>query len=187
MGSWEKAIRGAFNIYNYGLPLAIAHVLMKPNSNYIEEMVELAYSLGAAKFVCDHFLATGRAYDNKGHLELNIKEISQAYTTLEKKQKEYQDKMLIRIGIDPAFYLRIRMLEPSQVLLVRPNGDVKIDCVMPFVLGNIQETSILDIWDQKGKHIWKYRAIRQFINQTRWGENLNSVTPIPYVDNDIAI
>ncbi len=37
----------------------------------------------------------------------------------------------------------------NDVLLIRPNGDVKFDCIAPFKIGNLKEETLQDIWNKK--------------------------------------
>ena len=53
---------------------------------------------------------------------------------------------------------------PISSLIVRPNGDVKLDCILPFVVGNIKTDDIQSIW-MKAKKIYDESFFLNYINE----------------------
>jgi MoaA/NifB/PqqE/SkfB family radical SAM enzyme len=186
-GSWEKAIRAATLVRKAGLPLGIAHVLMRPNYKYIGEFIDLAYALGATRFMGEYYLPSGRAIQNSPHLVLSEQEFTESFSILENRQERYNNLMAIKATVDPAFYFRVRQIEPSSVLLIRPNGNVKLDCILPFVIGNIREEPLQKIWDRIGKKAWQHPVITNYISSVKWGKMLLEASPRPYYDDDLML
>ena len=80
--------------------------------------------------------------------------------------------------------LRAKLIEPSGVLLVRPNGDIKIDCVAPFKIGNVKETSIKNVWDKIGMHVWEHPRLIEYVKSIKSYDDLLQVKPRINVDED---
>jgi len=186
-GSWKNAIKAAVMFSQIKLPLTIAHVLVKDNVDFLEEMIETSYLLGALRMVVGKFVYSGRAITNRKRLDLSKKDVLKAYKLLEVKRQEYKEKMDIATPMDPVLYLRYRVIEPCNVILIRPNGDVKLDCVLPFKVGNVMEESIQSIWDNVGKNAWINPKILKYIESIKEQNDILKVFPRPYNDNDVLV
>lgn len=181
--AFDKAIKAADLVKRAGLPLVIAHAVMKKNIGYLEEMIDLAYRLGAMRVVAGPFSYMGRAVLNSEDIELTDDEIVQAYEIIDKKALEYSGRMEVSIPSEEAISLRIRLAEPNGVMLFRPNGDVKFDCVSPFKIGNIKENSLEDIWEI-GRKVYSNERLINYIMKIKTHEDLLTTYPRINVDPD---
>jgi MoaA/NifB/PqqE/SkfB family radical SAM enzyme len=186
-GSWKKAINAAKMISQAGLPLVISHVIQKDNIDYLDEMLMTSYLLGAKRIITGKFTFSGRAILNRKSIDIDYSKLKEAYQLLKTRRDEYEGRMNIMTSTDPTFYLRYRILEPSSVLLIRPNGDVKIDCILPFKIGNVLDEEISSIWDRIGKSAWKNNEIIEYIKSIKEERDMISKRPRPYVDDDVLI
>ena len=186
-GSWKKAISAAKMISQAGLPLVISHVIQRDNIDYLDEMIKTSYLLGAKRMITGKFTFSGRAILNRKSIDVDYNKIREAYQLLKIRHNDYEGRMDIVTSTDPAFYLRYRILEPSNVLLIRPNGDVKVDCILPFKIGNVLNEKISSIWNRIGKSAWKNNKIIEYIKSVKEERDMISVHPRPYVDDDILI
>lgn len=186
-GSWKNAVNAANLFSQVRLPLTIAHVLVKYNINYLEEMIETSYLLGALRMVVGKFVYSGRAIANRKRLELSEDEIKKVYKIIEVKRQEYKDKMDIASPLDPVLYLRYRAIEPCNVILIRPNGDVKLDCVLPFKIGNVLKDSIQNIWNKVGKSAWTRPEILKYITSLKEEDDILKTFPRPYADEAVLV
>jgi MoaA/NifB/PqqE/SkfB family radical SAM enzyme len=186
-GSWKKAVNAAKMISQAGLPLVVSHVIQRDNIDYLDEMIEESYLLGAKRMITGKFTFSGKAIINRGAIDIDYNKTRKAYQLLKIRHSEYEERMDIVTSTDPAFYLRYRILEPSNVLLIRPNGDVKIDCILPFRIGNVLDEKISSIWDRIGKSAWKNSDIIQYIKSIKEERDMINVHPRPYVDDDVLI
>lgn len=186
-GSWKRAVNAANLFSQIKLPLTIAHVIVKDNVNYLEEMVETSYLLGALRMIVGKFVYSGRAIANRKKLEFSKKDILNAYKLLEVKRQEYMNKMDIATPMDPVLYLRYRTIEPCNVILIRPNGDVKLDCVLPFKIGNVTKENIQSIWDKIGKNAWTRPEILNYIISLKEENDILKTFPRPYADEAVLV
>jgi MoaA/NifB/PqqE/SkfB family radical SAM enzyme len=186
-GSWKKAVNAAKMISQAGLPLVISHVIQRDNIDYLDEMLRTSYLLGAKRIITGKFTFSGRAILNRKEIDIDYSKIKDVYQLLKTRRNEYEGRMNIMTSTDPTFYLRYRILEPSSVLLIRPNGDVKIDCILPFKIGNVLDEEISSIWDRIGKSAWKNNEIIEYIKSIKEERDMISKHPRPYVDDDVLI
>ncbi|MHA1360541.1 MAG: radical SAM/SPASM domain-containing protein [Candidatus Helarchaeota archaeon] len=186
-GNWEKVVKCAANVDEIGIPTVIAHVVTKINVHGLEDMIDLAYYLGARKIICEKYIYSGRAIDNDAQLELTPQEYDYFCQVIVKKIEEFRDQMIVKQNPDPGFYLRLRAIEPNGVLLIRPNGDIKIDCIAPAVIGNVNDSSIAEIWQKKGKNIWQKPELQNFLHHIRTANDFRNSKFRPYHDPPIRI
>lgn len=182
--SWEKAVNAANLVKTAGIPLVIAHAVVKKNIDYLEEMIDMAYLLGAAKITTGPFSYMGRAVLNSEELELNSDEIKRVYQIANKKAVEYQGRLQVAVSSEEVIALRTKLIEPNGVLLVRPNGDVKFDCVAPFKLGNVNEESLYDIWNRIGRDVMSHPRFREYVLSIKGPKDMLNVRPRINVDPD---
>jgi len=187
-GSWKRAVNAAKLAADAGLPLVIAHLITKENIEDFEDMIDLALALDALEIIADEAIFTGRASDIYTKLKLSEKETKKFIEILKRKRVEYSDVISIRCSTSPPIQLRQYSLEPNKVALIRPNGDVKLDCITPFVFGNIKRESLQEIWDNGLNCGWKNKKVEQFIESVKHPEDLvHNPFAIPHRDHDIYL
>ena len=185
-GSWKKAVNAAKMVSQAGLPLVVSHVIQKDNMDHVDEMVETSYLLGARRMITGRFTYAGRAIENRESIDIDKSKLKQIFQLLKTRHDQYTGRMEIVTSTDPVFYLRYRILEPCNVLLVRPNGDVKLDCVLPFKIGNVMDDSISNMWEI-GKTAWRNEKVLKYIGSLKEESDMLRVRPRPYIDEDVLI
>ncbi len=182
--SFRKAIEAANMIKEAGIPLVIAHCVMKYNKEYLNEMIDMCYMLGATRVVTGPFSYMGRAVKNSELISLTDEEAKEVYELIDKKAGEYAGRMQVSVAAEEATSLRVRLAEPNSVLLIRPNGDVKFDCVSPFKIGNVKEESLKEIWDKRGKSVYSNERLIEYVKQIKSSRDLLTVRPRVNYDPD---
>lgn len=170
-GAWERAIRAAKMFIDAGLPTTIAHVVTPLSVDYVEEMCDLAALLGTRQLFCDRGILVGRAARNRTETDLSTEQEERMRELLVAKQVQYMHHMVIKPAADPALSLRSYVSEQAKVFLVRPNGDVKLDCIGPFVFGNATKERLSDIW-KRMKFGWKHPDVLEFVQSIRSNRDL---------------
>ena len=74
---------------------------------------------------------------------------------------------------------------PSSGAVIRPNGDIKIDGMAPFVIGNILKDDFETIWKKKINICWQDSRVIEFINN--FDDNDRNFNYINYFDENIKI
>jgi MoaA/NifB/PqqE/SkfB family radical SAM enzyme len=185
-GSWKRAVNAAKLVSQAGLPLVVSHVIQKDNEDYVDEMIETSYLLGAKRMITGRFTYTGRAIENKESIDIEKSKLKQIFQLLKTRHDQYTGRMEIVTSTDPVFFLRYRILEPCNVILIRPNGDVKLDCILPFKIGNVMDDRIFNIWEI-GKTAWRNEQVLKYIGSLKEESDMLRVHPIPYIDEDVLI
>ena len=160
-GSWERAANAAYRIALSGIPLRIASTVTPRELDHLEEIVQTAINLGASYLVIGEVMPSGRAFDNE-EIFLSREQLNQFYSTTDELIKRYKDKLSIMVSSTPRTQLNYFSSEKLDGAVIRPNGDVRLDCTCPFVIGNILRDDIEIIW-QKYSDCWQHPLVKKFI------------------------
>jgi len=176
-GSWIRAVRGAFLVSKAGLPLVIASTVVPKNLNDIEKMVDLAYQLGATAIILGEVLPSGRAKGNPDII-LTIEQRNRLYQHVEELAKRYRGRIEIQRSSNVNYQLKRYHIMPNAGCIVRPNGDVRMDCMMPFVIGNVLQKPFSEIWRDKGATCWNSQQVVDYI------ESVDPITGASFIHSN---
>lgn len=161
-GSWERAINAALMVADAGLPLTIAHSVTPDEIEKIPDMAKLAYHCGASNLIIGEIFSSGRAAINT-ELLMNNEQRVKIWNTVEKLSVLYNARMIISHSANNKIQLNEAMELPNTGVIIRPNGDIRLECIAPFVIGNVVSSSFFDQW-KKGKDKWKSEKVIEYIN-----------------------
>lgn len=184
-GSWERAIKGAFEVSKNGIPLTIAHTTTPTTLNDIDKMCDLAYELGASTIIIGEVTPSGRSIENKEIL-LSYDEKKIMLEKIQNNMERYSGRMNVNRSASTKSQLKRYQYSPNSGVIIRPNGDIRIDCMTPFILGNILENDFCELWECKGKECWNDPRIIEYIDGIDPIYGLNSLHQ-NYVDQDIKL
>lgn len=177
--SWENAVNGAMEISAHGIPLVIAHSVTPQTLPYLEDMIKLACSVGAGSIMVGEILPSGRAVYNEDVI-LTYNQRNYLYEKIDELSKKYINKIKIERSMNVSSSMERYVNQPNSGCIVRPNGDLRLDCMAPFVIGNVLEDSIKDIWHKKGREAWHNQKVLDFIesldHESQRGDILNHVS-----------
>jgi len=147
-GSWDRATRALQYLSSRGLPCRLAHTAVKFNYQHVPEVIDLAIALGARTVIFGKALAQGRGNTNADDVLLgpeDVKKFTEIYRQERKSKFQYLNVVL---GMQTAHQLIESHITPTAAVVVRPNGEVRIGCLAPFIYGNARERSLREIWDE---------------------------------------
>ncbi len=183
-GNWNKAVEGAKNIAANGIPLKIAHCVTPYNINHIDDMCDLAYSIGATSIMIGGISLSGRSNDNQDLLLSSCnKELMKE--KIEENRLRFQGKMKVKSANSVKQGLINHSKMPRSGAVIRPNGDIRIDGMAPFIIGNIIEDDFSTLWRNKIDTCWKDSRVIEFIKNFD-DEDRNRLL-INYVGKDIYL
>lgn len=162
-GTWQKAIEAVINLVNEGIPVAIAHTTTKNTIDDIEPMCKLAIQLGVSTIIFGEISGSGRAYDNL-NLLLDYNEKNRLQNNINDCIQKYGDRISIHRTAGIKAMLSRFSGTPNTGIIIRPNGDMRLDCMMPFVLGNILKDDFYEIWNKKCDSAWDNPLVKEFID-----------------------
>jgi MoaA/NifB/PqqE/SkfB family radical SAM enzyme len=166
-GAFRKAVSAANLVKINGFPLLVAHVVVKSNLDYVEEMIDTAYVLGAEAVIIAPFCYSGRAIINKEKLDMTPEEIADVFSRVSVKRKEYRKRMNVIPSLEEQAILQLNSVKANSSLVILPSGDVKIDCTMPFTIGSVSNSSIAEIWESVGKKVKDNEQVKEYLRSMK--------------------
>lgn len=182
-GSFARAVQAARLMAQYGVAFEISSCVAPTNLAEIDRMADLAREVGAARIMFDSIGASGRAAQNK-HLLLSQNQLEDFYSRLQNLrhkqdfvEQAYTGNVMVQMALSGI---------PRASLLIRPNGDVRMGCLAPFVIGNVLSEEIGEIWCQRGRDASKHPRVLEYLHNADvvWGGNKDFVN---YLDRDMRL
>lgn len=183
-GSWKNAVSAALAVSENGIPLKIAHCVTPYNLDDIDDMCAFAYSLGASAITVGELCLSGRVAQNQDLL-LSTEQKAFLYEKVKENASKYQGHMRVKSSNSVKFGLERQRKKPFSAALIRPNGDIRIDGMAPFVIGNILTDDFAEVWEKKLVDCWNDQRITEFISG--FDDNDRNYTFINFVQDDIYL
>jgi MoaA/NifB/PqqE/SkfB family radical SAM enzyme len=184
-GSWERAVNGAYMISKEGIPLTIAHSVTPGNVYRVDKMCRLAYELGAGNIILGEVTPSGRSANNL-ELLLSREEKNYLYQKIDELSAMYSGRMKVQRSSTAHNQLTRYVNTPNSGAIIRPNGDIRLDCMAPFVLGNIFEDDFEKQWKEKAGTCWENEKVQDYIKGFNIDDDINIVRK-NYFDEDIRL
>jgi MoaA/NifB/PqqE/SkfB family radical SAM enzyme len=165
LGQFDRVIDGVGHLRDAGVPIEINFSPASFNVHEAEAIVDLAFSLGASSFYSGRTMFTGNAVKAWKHLELSDAQYDQYFTTLRRKAAEYAGRM--RVHFHEAGLLeelRYRLESPAALLIVLPNGLVKLINALPFICGDLRRQGLREVW-ANFRRAWQDPRVASFVDQ----------------------
>jgi MoaA/NifB/PqqE/SkfB family radical SAM enzyme len=160
-GSWEKAVHAALMIADAGIPLAIANTVTSATIEDLPEMARLAFECGASSLITGEIFPSGRGSINEELLLCNA-ERGRLWQLIEEQRSIYMNRMLIQRSMSNKVQLESVCDLPMAGAILRPNGDIRLDCLAPFVFGNVVAMPFCPQWKNK-INSWQDEKVRKYI------------------------
>lgn len=183
-GSWEKAVKAAKIVAEFGIPLKITHCVTPDNLHEIDKMCTLAYSLGATSILVGEICFSGRAAENK-NLFLNAEQKNILRQKVNENFERYKGRMKVKTSNPVRYGLERQLKSPRSSAVIRPNGDIRLDGMTPFVAGNILRDDFEEIFSHKIEKCWQNPAVLKFISE--FDDDDKNFSTINYLANDVYL
>jgi len=162
-GEFNTTVDGTRNLRAAGVPVEINFSPTQFNIHEIGAAIDLAYELGAYSFYTGRTMYTGNAVRTWGKLAPTEEQYSEFFGTLHAKADEYRGRMRVHFHeMGLLEELRYRLKHPAALLIVLPNGLVKLINALPFVCGDLRRQSLEEIW-QSFQRAWRDPRVAQFV------------------------
>jgi MoaA/NifB/PqqE/SkfB family radical SAM enzyme len=164
-GQFDITVEGIANLRAAGVPIEINFSPARFNLSEIGSVVDLAHELGAYSFYTGRTMFTGNAVKAWRHLEVSDQQYETFFDTLRGKAVEYSGRM--RVYFHEAGLLeelRYRLQHPAALLIVLPNGLVKLINALPFICGDFRRQSLTEIW-ANFRRAWHDPRVAEFVEQ----------------------
>lgn len=173
-GDFDRTVAGIRSLHEAGVPVEINYSPARFNVHEIGAAVDLAHELGAYSFYTGRTMYTGNAVKTWRLLAPSETQYEAYFAILHAKTDEYRGRMRVyfhEMGLLEE--LRYRLRNPAALLIVLPNGLVKILNALPFVCGDFRRESLLEIW-ARFKRGWQDERVKNFIAELASDPNKTS-------------
>jgi MoaA/NifB/PqqE/SkfB family radical SAM enzyme len=162
-GNFDVAVEGVRNLHTAGVPIEINFSPTKFNVQEIGACVDMAYELGAYSFYTGRTMYTGNAVKTWHHVAPSEEQYAAFFEVLHAKTEEYRGRMRVHFHeMGLLEELRYRLVHPAALLIVLPNGLVKLINALPFVCGDLRRQSLSEIW-ANFQRAWRDPRVAQFV------------------------
>jgi len=164
-GEFDKTVAGIRNLVAAGVPVEINFSPASFNVHEAARIVDLAFELGAVSFYSGKTMFTGNAVKAWHHLAVTDEQYAEYFRTLAIKRDEYRGRM--RVSYHEAGLLeelRYRLQHPAALLIVLPNGLVKLINALPFVCGDLRTEPLAKVWTNF-RRAWHDPRVASFVDE----------------------
>jgi MoaA/NifB/PqqE/SkfB family radical SAM enzyme len=165
LGRFDAAVDGTRNLRAAGVPIEINFSPTHFNVHEIGAAVDLAYELGAYSFYSGRTMYTGNAVKTWRKIVPTEEQYAEFFATLRAKAEEYRGRMRVyfhEMGLLEE--LRYRLVHPAALVIVLPNGLVKLINALPFVCGDLRRQSLTEIW-ANFQRAWRDPRVAGFVDE----------------------
>jgi MoaA/NifB/PqqE/SkfB family radical SAM enzyme len=162
-GDFDRTIEGVKNLRAAGVPIEINFSPTSFNAHEIGAAVDLAAELGAYSFYTGRTMYTGNAVKTWQRMAPSDAQYDVFFDVLHRKSDEYRGRMRVHFHeMGLLEELRYRLHHPAALLIVLPNGLVKLINALPFVCGDLRKQTLGEIW-ARFQHAWQDPRVAQFV------------------------
>jgi MoaA/NifB/PqqE/SkfB family radical SAM enzyme len=163
-GEFNEVMQGIRNVAAAGVPLEINYSPTKFNTHEIGVAVDLAYELGAHAFYTGRTMYTGTAVKTWHLLAPSDEQYVEYFKTLHQKRRDYEGRMRVHFHeMGLLKEMQERLESPAALLIVLPNGLVKLINALPFICGDLRKQSFEEVWSHF-QRAWQDPRVAQFVH-----------------------
>jgi len=161
--SFAAAVEAIERLVARGLSPQFVFVPNRFNLGELVPAYELAASLGCAAFVTGPLMRLGRAAAGWDALACSREGWERALSALQERALSHPAKIALSIyPWDILTEMRVRLESPQAMLLVVPNGKVKLLNALPFAPADLRRDSLERAWHAY-RDAWRAPQVRAFI------------------------
>ena len=160
-GDFSGAVEAVKRLVRRGLEPEVVFVPTRHNLRSAGEVFALAADLGARAFVTGPMMRLGRAAESWPELAPSAEEWNGCAAGLERLARSRPALKLSVYPWDIVEEVRVRRESPQAMVLVVPNGKVKLLNALPFTCGDLRRESIADAW-KRVPRAWRSPEVQDF-------------------------
>lgn len=165
--SFDAAISAIERLVARGLSPQLVFVPNRFNIAEIVQVYELAAALGCGAFVTGPLMRIGRAAVQWEAIACSDEQWSDAAERLRDRAASMTSPIALSIyPWDILTEMERRLQSPQAMLLIVPNGQVKLLNALPFVVADLRRDSVQNAWDAYRKG-WRAETVRAFVSGCR--------------------
>lgn len=152
IGAYDKVIKNVKLLKKYNIPVALSSVVTSNEVDNIENFILLALNLQVDAVLFSEIMPVGRARNIKKK-GFDYEERKRYNENIRLCKEKYGNKILIQSASPYDKQISDMSKYIPLGFLVRPNGDVKLNCLTDDVIGNIFQENYLDVWKRICKEV----------------------------------
>jgi MoaA/NifB/PqqE/SkfB family radical SAM enzyme len=163
--SLQKILDGIRGLREAGVAVEINFAPTRYNVDQVAQAMDLAHSLGAYAFYTGRLMYTGNAVRSWEKIAASEAQYAEFFATVKAKAKEYEGRLRVcfhELGI--AGELRTRAEHPAALIIILPDGRIKLINALPFTCGDLRRQSLAEVWAHYQK-AWKDPRVTRFIDE----------------------
>lgn len=165
--SFKAATHAIRRLVARGLAPQLVFVPTRWNLQEMRDAYDLAIDLGCSAFVTGPLMRIGRAAADWGRLDCGEAEWQAAVAALQEHARRRGAAMALSIyPWDILTEMEKRLDSPQAMLLVVPNGKVKLLNALPFAPADLRRDSLEEAW-RAYREAWNSRKVEEFIAACR--------------------
>ncbi|MFH1725786.1 MAG: radical SAM protein [Elusimicrobiota bacterium] len=171
-GDFRGAVAALSRLAERGMPPELVFVPNRHNLSEIADVYDIAARTGCESFVTGPMMRLGRAARRWDDLAPSEEEWRRAAQALKERAEKRGEP--VRLSIYPWDILtemRTRLDSPQAMVLVVPDGKVKLLNALPFAPADLRKLSLPEAWEAY-KRAWRSDEVRDFITAARADKSL---------------
>jgi len=174
-GDINIVLEGIRNLHAAGVPIEINYSPTSFNVHEIGYAIDLTHEMGASSFYTGRTMYTGNAVKTWPKLTPSEAQYDKFFAMLYEKVDEYEGRMRVHFHeMGLLDELRYRLHNPAALLIVLPNGLVKLINALPFVCGDLRKQSLTEIW-ANFQRCWQDPRVAEFVDALERDPNATSL------------
>ncbi len=185
--SFAATLQSIQRLVARGLPPQLVFVPSRLNMRQAVATYDLARLLGCEAFVTGPMMRIGRAAVNWEHLCFSDELWKRTVAALQGYSRSLDTCMRLSIyPWDIVTEMETRLHSPQAMLLIVPNGRVKLLNALPFAVADLRHDSLAHAW-QAYRDAWRAPEVRSFVTACRMNpmllRNANAIWPVGTTDH----
>jgi len=181
--SFAAAIAAIERLAARGCAPQLVFVPTRFNLHEIVPAFDLAAKLGCGAFVTGPLMRIGRAAADWQRIACSEEDWARAVAALRERAAAHGPGIALSIyPWDIVTEIETRLEQPQAMLLVVPNGKVKLLNALPFAAADLRRDSLEDAW-RLYRHAWRAPEVREFAARCRGNpallQHANETWPVP--------
>jgi MoaA/NifB/PqqE/SkfB family radical SAM enzyme len=164
-GQFAQAVAALRHLSDYEVPVDVLFVPTCLNADDIGAVIDLAVESGARGFLTGPLMRIGRAANHWRDLAPTQRQEQAMKKTIADRTRKWRGRFQMRVyPWDIVREIRERSRRPQAMLLVVPNGMVKLLNALPFVCANLRVHTMNEAWDRYLR-AWSLPIVRDFVKR----------------------
>jgi Fe-coproporphyrin III synthase len=169
-GSFERAVNAIRMLKEAGHPwVDVSFACTTQNVHEFEEVLELCRSLGVGSVRTHALAVTGIASLNPGIGDVSDETYAKVQQTISEWNARVTSPMDLRaVFLDTSGHIRYGLATGRAVgMRITAEGYVGFTTHLPYVMGDVRQARLLDLWSRGLRSAWKHPEVRRILGSMR--------------------